>query len=156
MAELEKPLNTKEVKAVRDSEDPEEIHLDDSRRVKVLSPGMLVFKRFIRNSLAVVGFGIILFMFIFSFLGPLFSPYKQTQVFKGVDSMSKEYAGATYNQELRYTVAEGESFGSAERAQFLLALGKKMKPSFWGLTLITLSTRARISIESCSLTQLLK
>jgi peptide/nickel transport system permease protein len=125
MAELEKPLNTKEVKAVRDSEDPEEIHLDDSRRVKVLSPGMLVFKRFIRNSLAVVGFGIILFMFIFSFLGPLFSPYKQTQVFKGVDSMSKEYAGATYNQELRYTVAEGESFGSAERAQFLLALGKK-------------------------------
>jgi peptide/nickel transport system permease protein len=123
MAELEEPLNTKEEKAARDSEDPEEIHLDDSRRVKVLSPGMLVFKRFIRNSLAVAGFGIILFMFIFSFLGPLFSPYKQTQVFKGVDSMSKEYAGATYNQELRYTVAGGESFGSAERAQFLLALG---------------------------------
>ena len=124
MAELEKPLDTKEVKAVRDSGTPEEMHLDDSRRVKVLSPGMLVFKRFIRNSLAVVGIGIILFMFIFSFLGPLFSPYKQTQVFKGVDSMSKEYAGATYNQELRYTVAEGESFGAVERAQFLLALGK--------------------------------
>ena len=124
MADIKEQLNKKEEMAVRDSGAPEEMHLDDSRRVKVLSPGMLVFKRFIRNNLAVVGFGIILFMFLFSFLGPLFSPYKQTQVFKGVGSMSKEYAGATYNQELRYTVAEGESFGAVERAQFLLALGK--------------------------------
>jgi peptide/nickel transport system permease protein len=124
MAENIKPVNFEEIKSGRGSEGHEEMHLDDSRRVKVLSPGMLVFKRFVRNSLAVVGFGIILFMFIFSFLGPLFSPYKQTQVFKGLGSMSKEYAGATYNQELRYTVAEGENFGSAERAQFLLALGK--------------------------------
>ncbi len=124
MPDIKEPWNNKEEIAVRDSGAPEEMHLDDSRRVKVLSPGMLVFKRFIRNNLAVVGFGIILFMFFFSFLGPLFSPYKQTQVFKGVGSMSKEYAGATYNQELRYTVAEGESFGATERAQFLLALGK--------------------------------
>jgi peptide/nickel transport system permease protein len=124
MAENIKPVNFEEIKSGRGGEGHEEMHLDDSRRVKVLSPGMLVFKRFVRNSLAVVGFGIILFMFIFSFLGPLFSPYKQTQVFKGLGSMSKEYAGATYNQELRYTVAEGENFGSAERAQFLLALGK--------------------------------
>lgn len=104
-------------------ENPEDMQLDDARRVKVLSPGMLVFRRFIRNKLAVVGFGILLFMFTFSFLGPLLSPYGQTQVFKGVGSMSKDYAGATYNTELRYTVAEGETFGSAERAQFLLALG---------------------------------
>src|SRR3990172_4422826 len=104
--------------------DLEEMHLDDARRVKVLSPGMLVFKRFIRNKLAVVGFGILLFMFLFAFLGPVFSPYSQTQVFKGVGSMSKDFAGATYNTELRYSVAAGETFGSAERAQFLLALGK--------------------------------
>lgn len=102
----------------------EEMHLDDERRVKVISPGMLVFKRFIRNNLAVVGFTILLFMFTFSFLGPLFSPYGQTQVFKGVGSMSKEFAGAIYNEELRYTSAQGESFGSGDRAQFLLALGK--------------------------------
>ena len=100
------------------------MHLDDARRVKVLSPGMLVFKRFIRNSLAVVGFGILAFMFTFAFIGPLLSPYRQTEVFKGLGSMSRDYAGATYNEELRYTVAEGETFGGAERAQFLLALGK--------------------------------
>lgn len=106
------------------SEAVEEMQLDDARRVKVLSPGMLVFKRFIRNRLAVIGFAILLFMFVFSFLGPVFSPFGQTQVFKGIGSMSKEFAGAIYNEELRYTVAAGESFNSPERARFLLAMGK--------------------------------
>lgn len=101
--------------------DGEEMRLDDARRVKVLSPGMLVFKRFIRNRLAVIGFAIIVAMFIFAFIGPIFSPYGQTEVFTGLGSMSKDYAGAIYNEELRYTVAEGQSFGNAERAQFLLA-----------------------------------
>lgn len=105
-------------------ETQEEMRLDDARRVKVLSPGMLVFKRFIRNKLAVVGLCILVFMFLFSFIGPLLSPYGQTQVFTGLGSMPKDYAGAIYNDELRYTVAAEESFGSAERAQFLLALGK--------------------------------
>lgn len=119
------PQNLEE-EVIRNGEAGEEMHLDDARRVKVLSPGMLVFKRFIRNQLAVVGFGILLFMFLFAFLGPIFSPYEQTDVFKGLGSMSKDYAGATYNQELRYTIAEGEEFGSAERASFLLALGKNL------------------------------
>lgn len=100
----------------------EDMRLDDARRVKSLSPGMLVFKRFIRNKLAVAGLVILVFMFTFSFLGPLFSPYGQTQVFTGVGSMSKDYAGAIYNEELRYTVLEGENFSNAERASFLLAL----------------------------------
>jgi len=124
MFDNKKQNQNREEEVISNLENLEEMHLDDARRVKVLSPGMLVFKRFIRNKLAVVGFGILLFMFLFSFLGPVFSPYTQTQVFKGVGSMSKDYAGATYNQELRYSVAEGESFSSAERAQFLLALGK--------------------------------
>lgn len=102
----------------------EEMRLDDARRVKVLSPGMLVFKRFIRNKLAVVGLVILIFMFTFSFLGPLFSPYEQSQFFTNVGSMVKDYAGAIYNEELRYTVAEGEGFGASARAQFLLAVGK--------------------------------
>ena len=40
--------------------------LDDARRVKVMSPGMLVIKRFLRNRLAVVGLIIIVAMFVFS------------------------------------------------------------------------------------------
>ena len=41
--------------------------LDDAQRVKVLSPGMMVIKRFIRNKLAIIGMVIIIFMFLFSF-----------------------------------------------------------------------------------------
>ncbi len=103
----------------------EEMALDDQRRIKVLSPGMLVFKRFIRNKLAVVGLIILAIMFTFSFLGPVFSPYTQTQVFKGMKPMSREYAGAIYNTEDRYTVADGETFDSADRAAYLLAKGKE-------------------------------
>ncbi len=124
MTNIEKNSQDMEQEMVKNG--TEEMHLDDARRVKVLSPGMMVFKRFIRNSLAVIGFAILFFMFTFAFLGPVFSPYTQTEVFKGIGSMSKDFAGATYNTELRYTVAAGEEFGSAQRAQFLLALGKKL------------------------------
>ena len=44
--------------------------LDDTQRVKVLSPGRLVSKRFFRNKLAMVGLGILIFMFIFAFVAP--------------------------------------------------------------------------------------
>ena len=123
MSNNEKPDHNIEQEVLHSGEDMEEMHLDDARRIKVLSPGMIVFKRFIHNKLAVVGFCILLLMFSISFLGPLLSPYAQTQVFKGVGSMSKDYVGAIYNEEFRFTVAQGESFGSAERAQFLLTLG---------------------------------
>lgn len=40
-------------------------------RVKTLSPGRLVAKRFFRSKLSMVGLVILVFLFIFSFLGPL-------------------------------------------------------------------------------------
>lgn len=98
--------------------------LDDARRVKTLSPGMLVFKRFIRNKLAVIGLIILVAMFLFSFVGPFLTPYTQTEVFYKDSSISKDYAGAIFNTELRYSVKEGEAFGGAEQARFLLALGR--------------------------------
>ena len=55
--------------------------LNDDRRVKVLSPGALVAKRFFRNRLAVTGMIILLAMFLFSFVGGLLSPYGQDQKF---------------------------------------------------------------------------
>ena len=132
MVNNQKPNLNSEKIVVVENVGMEEMHLDDARRVKVLSPGMLVFKRFVRNTLAVIGFGILLFMFLFSFLGPILSPYGQIQVFKGVGSMPKDYAGAIYNEELRYTVSDGESFSSGDRAQFLLALGKNAETFSFG------------------------
>ena len=56
--------------------------LDDERRVKVLSPGQLVAKRFFRNKLAMAGLIILIVMFIFSFIGGMVSPYQESQVFQ--------------------------------------------------------------------------
>ena len=39
------------------------------QKVRVLSPGMMVMKRFFRNRLAIVGIIIITAMFLFAFLG---------------------------------------------------------------------------------------
>ena len=80
----------------------EQLSLDDGRRVKVLSPGMMVFKRFIRNKLAIAGIIILTFMFVFSFLGGVISPYRQDQVFYKTDSANKEYASAVVNTEYRF------------------------------------------------------
>ena len=57
-----------------------EVKLDDLSRGKVLSPGRQVFKRFIRNRLAVFGSVTLIVMFLFSFLGPVFYPYDQKQI----------------------------------------------------------------------------
>ena len=55
-------------------EPEEEIHsLADSARS--LSPMQLVAKRFFRSKLSIVGLCIIIFLFAFCWIGPLFSPY---------------------------------------------------------------------------------
>ncbi|OOB79725.1 MAG: ABC transporter permease [Epulopiscium sp. Nele67-Bin001] len=61
---------------------------------KVVTPGQLVRKRFLRNKLAIVGVFILLGMFLFSFVGPVFSPYGEYTMF--------------------YFTAEGEEFSSED------------------------------------------
>ena len=46
-----------------------------TERAKVLSPGMTVLKRFFRSKLSIVGLVAIILLFVFSFFGPLFSPW---------------------------------------------------------------------------------
>jgi peptide/nickel transport system permease protein len=98
------------------------IALDDDQRVKVLSPSMLVFKRFIRNKLAIIGSFIIVGMFLFAFVGGVVSPYGESQVFMGYESMSKDYASVTKNKEFRYTTADGKNLPSAVKAEVILAV----------------------------------
>jgi len=86
-------------KAEKAQKADDHIALDDSERVKVLSPGRLVFKRFIRNRLAIVGSCILIFMFLFSFLGPIFYPYGQTERFYKYDYLQADYAGAQLRTE---------------------------------------------------------
>ena len=72
----------------------EQYSLNDDRRVKVLSPGMLVAKRFIRNRMAVTGLVILVFMFVFSFIGGLISPYGQDQFFYTDKTIRRNFGAA--------------------------------------------------------------
>ncbi|MBE6621653.1 MAG: ABC transporter permease [Ruminococcaceae bacterium] len=73
--------------------------LDDAARVKVLSPARLVFKRFIRNKLAIFGICILLLLFVFCFVGPLFYPYSETDMFFGWREQNGDYAYAQLRTE---------------------------------------------------------
>jgi len=75
------------------------ISLDDTQRVKVLSPGRLVAKRFFRNKLAIVGLAILIIMFLFAFVAPLFYPYGQTEVFYKYEEMLINYGIANERTE---------------------------------------------------------
>ena len=111
----------------------EDYSLNDDRRVKVLSPGTLVAKRFFRNRLAVVGLTILAVMFIFSFIGGLISPYGQDEVFYRDDIQLKEYAAMSENTEYRYLVADGQEFGTILQAQLTLHMGKDDSFSYKGV-----------------------
>ena len=47
--------------------------------VKIISPGRMVAKRFFRSNLSIVGLVILIGLFLFSFIGPLISPYGQIE-----------------------------------------------------------------------------
>ena len=113
---------TTEAPVTETKTESEEYSLNDDRRVKVLSPGTLVAKRFFRNRIAVTGLVILAFMFIFSFIGGLVSPYKEDQKFYRYDIQQKTYAGVIENTEFRYASADGQEFGSILQAQLVLAV----------------------------------
>ena len=107
----------------------EQYSLNDDRRVKVLSPGAMVAKRFIRNRIAVMGLAILTFMFLFSFVGGIITPYGENQQFYRYDIQNKEYAGAVKNTEFRYATAPDQKFDAVIQAQVVLATQQK-KESF--------------------------
>ena len=98
------------------NDDQQQYSLNDDRRVKVLSPGALIAKRFFRNRLAVVGLVILVAMFLFSFVGGLVSPYGQDQTFSTLTKLNTQYAGITETTTRRYTAAEGADFGALVQA----------------------------------------
>lgn len=107
----------------------EQYSLNDDRRVKVLSPGMLVAKRFIRNRMAVTGLVILVFMFVFSFIGGLVSPYGQDQFFYTDKTIRKSFGEAKENTEFRYGSNSDELFGLTAQAKAMLAI-QQGKDSF--------------------------
>lgn len=106
--------------------------LNDDRRVKVLSPGAMVAKRFFRNRLAVTGLVILVFMFLFSFIGGMISPYDEDEVFYRLDTQYKEYAAVTKNEDYWFASAGKEmEYDSILQAQTVLALTKNAESFTW-------------------------
>ncbi len=131
MSDLEKKNNELKEEALHAAESAaqqaatnDDLSLSDDRRVKTLSPTALVIKRFLRNRVAVTGLAILIFMFVFSFVGGLITPYEEDQLFYRYDQQRKQYAGVTENKELRYLEAEKGSFPQVARAKFVLAQKK--------------------------------
>lgn len=98
-------LKQRELEEGKVSEDGK-MTLDSTERVKVLSPGQLVFKRFINNKLAIVGSVILIFMFLFAFVCPVFYPYSQTRIFYKYDKSVVDYAMATKRTEYSLMLLE--------------------------------------------------
>lgn len=94
---LNEVLKEKEEAEKKRKQDNGEVRLDDVTRVKVLSPGRQVVKRFSRNHLAIFGLVTLIVMFVFCFIGPLFYPYGQTEVFYEYDILNTDYALASQN-----------------------------------------------------------
>ena len=101
------------------------ISLDDEQRIKILSPWMLVFKRFIRNRLAITGAAFILAMFLFSYIGGWLMPYEEDEVFTKYIDMSKVFGGVSINDEYKFITEDGTDFPMVARAQFVLAANKE-------------------------------
>lgn len=112
----------KEMKNTQPAPAKEKYSLNDDRRVKVLTPGALVAKRFFRNRIAVIGMAILIFMFAFSFIGGIISPYGQNQFFYREEAQRKEFAAVTENKDFRYATKDSARFDSAVQAQTMLAV----------------------------------
>ena len=81
-------------------------------RVKILSPGRLVAKRFFRSKLSVVGLGVLIFLFLFSFLGPLFQFFPAVWGETEVDYTPGAYVAI--NKPFTFKDADGNDVTSYE------------------------------------------
>ena len=104
------------------------------KKLTHLSPGQLTARRFFRNRLALTGLCILIFMFLFSFLGGVLTPYSQSQVFYRQEQQEKEVATVRQNTEYRIFAPENAPIDPVLGAQFVRFLGKQDRFSYGGVT----------------------
>lgn len=73
---------------------------DVEQHFRVISPSRMVAKRFFKSKLSIIGLAMIIFVFVFSFIGPIIVNatwgYKETQVFK-IERISDMVTTAQFN-----------------------------------------------------------
>ncbi len=95
---------------------------------RVISPGRMVAKRFFKSKLSIAGLIMIIFVFLFSFVGPLFIDatwgYKETQVFqieRNTDMMTTaEFKGA-----------DGRTYAYYDKSQTLVIFRAPPSSEHW-------------------------
>ncbi len=104
------------------------------KKLKHLSPGQLTARRFLRNRLALTGLCILAFMFLFSFLGGVLTPYSQSQVFYRQENQEKEVATLRQNTDYRIFAPENAPLDPILQAQFVRFIGKEDHFSYGGVS----------------------
>ncbi|MDR0909934.1 MAG: ABC transporter permease [Spirochaetaceae bacterium] len=102
----------------------DKLTLDDARRVRVLSPGALVLRRFFANKLSIVGLCILIFIFLFSFVGGLLMPYTESQVFMTEELTVKDSVYVAQNTNIQVFLPEGQSITVIQRGQLVAAINR--------------------------------
>ena len=83
---------------IRDRSNVEKKH---ATNYEIESPGKLVLRRLKQNKFAMIGFALLIFMFVFSFIGPLLSPYgynDRSALVKAAPSL-KHWFGDVYKRQ---------------------------------------------------------
>ena len=70
-----------------------------AERVRVVSPARLVIKRFFRSKLSVIGLAIFIFLFLFSYIGPLFVPWEESEQDVSVTSYTENILPHAYPKD---------------------------------------------------------
>ena len=119
---LEEEISAPEMENTEIVEEAVEVVEEESAKsiadsVKALSPGRLVMKRFFRSKLSIIGLVLIIGLFLFSFLGPLFSPYGETQIDYETDRMNVVVTEFTY--QVPVYEADGVTIKTDENGEYV-------------------------------------
>ncbi len=121
-------MNNENEKKLNYTDIDEHMESEAEQHFKVISPGRMVAKRFFKSKLSIAGLVMIIFVFLFSFVGPLIVDvtwgYKETQVFKieRVADMitTAEFAGP-----------DGKTYSYYDKSQTVLLFKAPPSASHW-------------------------
>lgn len=104
------------------TEAEEEAEVEDQETYKEISPFRLVMRRFFRSKLSIVGIVMIVFLFVFSFLGPVFCDWGESQV----DNTPTEF---NLQQVYSYTDENGKTVEVLEDFTYIGKINTYADPS---------------------------
>jgi len=85
--------------------------IEESGNTKIITPGRIVMKKFLRNKLAIVGIFILIIMAIFCYIGPFFSPYGEYEIFYKLSGQKEvtEYRHSNMPADVKVTINSREA-----------------------------------------------